>query len=294
MNKKNALIPAVTAGGIVLCTAAFLLIISKLNFDIGVLPSESVVPCNLFFYGAVLLAAAAGAVLSGKSVREGLPANAENTERPRKNQYGAITAVGFGMLLLAFCAGAEGVKELSALTPSVFVIILNFTGAAVMCVTAFATLAVKEIKPWLGFMYSVVGVYFAMRGIVFFRARMAAVTFPEYLAECLTIIFGAVFLVMTGKMLSGNGGRHTRRGVCFWGIGAAVLPVSECFGTLIAKLFFSPEISLRIVSTANDAERAFQELCGVNAYHMAFPPYVHIALGIFAVILLTAESKINE
>lgn len=278
MRKKTA---AVIAGaGTVACTAAMLPIISKMNIKTGVLPRDNALLCYLLYFGIMLVCAVLTAIFGGKNDKS------DASESPVSGSW--TIAMGFGLLLLAICSAQEGIAEIGTVIPLKFLTALDFVGTVLFAVMAFATLSKKTIPAWLGFMYSFGGAYFVVRGMCCFVSRMAVVTFPEYLIECLGTLICGMFFAFAAKVFTGNGGRFTRAAFCFLGTAIAELTISSCLGTLAAKLFLPEEISGRIVFTAGEAEAMFQNLHGIDAYYMSLPTFVHTAAGIFAAVCVAA------
>ncbi len=278
--RKNAAAVIAAGAGTVACTAAMLPIISKMNIKTGVLPRENALFCYGLYFGIMILCAVLAAVFGGKNDKS-------DAEKSPVSGGGTI-AMGFGMLLLAICAAQEGFAEMKSAVPLKFLTALDFVGAVLFGILAFATLSKKSVPAWLGFTYSFGGIYFMARGICCFVSRMAIVTFPEYLIECLGTVVCGLFFVFAAKVLTGNVGKFSRALFCFLGTAIAELTISSCLGTLAAKLFLSEEISGRIVATAGEAEAMFQELHGIDAYYMSLPSFVHTAAGIFAIICVAA------
>ncbi len=276
--RKNAAAVIAAGVGTVACTAAMLPIISKMNIKTGVLPRENALLCYGLYFGIMLVCAVLAAVFGGKTDKS-------DAEKSPVSGGGTV-AMGFAMLLLAICSAQEGFAEIKTAVPLKFLTALDFVGAVLFGFLAFATLSKKTIPAWLGFAYSFGGVYFVARGICCFVSRMAIVTFPEYLIECLSTIICGLFFVFAAKVLTKNEGKFSRALFCFLGTAIAELTISSCLGTLLAKVLLSEEISGRIVSTAGEAEAMFQKLHGIDAYYMSLPPFVHTAAGIFAVICI--------
>lgn len=286
MRKNGIILPIITAAGVVLGTAARMLGIARTDMKTGLLNHDSTLLCNLLYYGAILLTAVCAALVAGFGENGGL-----RKAKASDIVDGKAIAFGAGLLLIALCAAYEGISQFDqlggngsggGLNPSVFLMIIDLAFALILGIIAFVTLYKKEFKPGLGFSYAFGGLYFVARGIYCFMNRMAIATFPEYLIEALSVVLGALFFVMAGKLLSGNEGRLTKNFFCGWGAAVSAMTLSSAIATGLAKLFFSEEISLRIVFSAAEAERNFQFLHGIDAYYLAFPPLVHIAVGVFA------------
>lgn len=277
MNKgKLTLIAA--AVGTLLASAARVFVIAKTDMNTGLIVHGSEALCNILYFVPVLLTVA---VCFVTWVRD------PEADVSGLEGRGAVI-IGFGLLVVAICAGYEGLSERAAVTPSGFLIFVDFLFAGMLCVIAFVTLFLKEFKPGLGFVYAFGGGFCVLRGINCFKDRMVVTAIPEYLIDCLITVGGAVFFLMLARLLSGNAGKLTRGALFGWGIGTAVVAASAYIGDGIAKLFLPSEISDRIVFSANQAEWFYQGLHGRDAYQLAFPSIADGAVGLFAFAALTA------
>ena len=272
----------IAIGGAVLATAARVYAVSRTDMNVGTLFHDTSLICNIIYYGIVVLTVI-GAVLVTRSGKKGAAYDALPGS-------GGVIAIGFGLLVTALSCGYDGILEKGSLSPSLFVMMVDFGSAAILGVIAFITLYKKEFSPGLGFVYVLGGAYYVCRGVNCFVIRMAIATIPEYLVDCLTVICGAVFFVLFAKLLSGNSGKLTVKAVFAWGAAAFVMSVSSFLGAAASKLLLSSDISDRIVFTANEAEKNFQALHGIDAYLMAFPPLPNLALGVFAFVSMLAIS----
>lgn len=295
MSKKRLITPIVMVVGVVLCAAARVFTISQTDMKLGSIKHESEVLCTVLYFGALLISAVLAAVFMPSS-RRSCEDGAQTTLSEIRVSGGAAIAVGFGLLAVGVGAAYDAVLlEKTGMTSAIFMAV-SFAFAAAFVVIAFITLYKKVITPTLGFAYSFGGIYFVLRGIFCFMSRMTVAAIPEYLIEALSAVFGGVFFVMIGKLLTGNEGKLTRNLFCAWGTGAAVLTLSAFLGTAAAKLFLSEEISQRIVFTSAQAAGYFQSVQGVDGYMLAFPAFTNIGLGIFAaatVIALSISRKNN-
>lgn len=254
-------------------TAARVYAVSRTDMKVGTLFHDTALICNLLYYGIIILAAAAGVITFYFDEKRG-------TVFGNKGTF----AIGFGLLATALCCFYDGLVEKKSLTPSLFILIIDFGFAVIFAVIALVTLFKKEFSPGLGFAYVLGGGYYVCRGINCFMIRMAITTIPEYLIDCLTVICGAVFFVVFAKLSSNNGGKMTLKALVAWGSATFVTAVSSFLGAAASKLLLSPEISQRIVFTANEAQNYFQQHKGIDAYLMAFPPLPNIAVGLLAFI----------
>ena len=280
MSKKGKITLIAAGAGFALCLAARIAVITLFtDMKSGFLYNGNEVLCNILLYAGLLAAGIAAFVLTRNE-----PASANPSEK------GCIT-IGFVTLLAAICAGYEGIAEMSALTPSVFLIIADFAGALYMAVLAFSILYKRSFSPGLGFCFSIIGVYCVIRGIYSFMSRMAITTVPEYLAEVLGLVLCACFFAMFAKLFSGNGEKRTMPALCLFGIGAGILTISGALGIIAAKLFAPAEIAERITASAKTAELFYQNNQGRFGYMMTFTPYVNIALGLLAAVGVVVALK---
>lgn len=200
-------------------------------------------------------------------------------------------AIGFAMLLPAMAALYMGyaeavIPEESNISPSPFMMVVNFLFGGIMLVIAFAILYFKEFKPLLGFSMSVAAVYYTLSAMGIFLEVMAITTVPEYLINCISMIFAALFFMQLAVLLSGNEGKHTRLFVSVTGTATAVTIFANSFSVICSALIAPAEVSTRIVSSKEQAEMLYQLAKGDNAYFMSFAPVSAVAAGIFAVVTL--------
>ncbi len=281
--KNIRITPIIIAAGVVLGTAARVFAISRTDMTTGFLFRDTALLCNILYYGIIILTAAAAVISSHIDGKHGVCGTAE-----MKVSAKCAAAVGFGLLAAALCACYDGMGESKAFTPTGFMVFVDYVFAAALGIIAFVTLYMKEFKPGLGFSYVIGGIYFACRGIYCFMSRMVITAVPEYLIDCLTAIFGAVFFAVFARLFSGNGTKAAVKTFFALGSVTCVMTLSSFLGAAVSKLLLSSEISERIVFSANEAEFYFQALHGADAYKMAFPPLPNAALGVFAAIAMTA------
>ena len=279
---------AVLAAGIILSLAARIyVIVAHTDMTTGFLYHGEELLCNLIYYGIIGAAAVASVLTVRVDEKSGVG------EKTAVDIGGAgVTVIGLVTMFAGGFAVFEGVTEFKAITPTNYLIAVDFLFAAILVAIAFVTLAKKRFTPGLGYSYSLIGAYCICRGIYCFMNRMAIVTVPEYLIECVSLIGMSVFFVMLGRFLSGNETKHTRKFVCFWGVGTASITLSSAFGTLIARFAAPEEIRTRIVLSSYDAESFRQASAGANAYKMVAMPWVDLFLGVLiAVSLVTLFTK---
>lgn len=278
---KNGKITLIAAGaGFALCLAARIaVIVFFTDMKSGFLYNGNELLCNIMLYAGLAAAAAAAFALTRKE-----PKDVNPSEK-------SCLVIGFVTLLAAICAGYEGLAETSALTPSVFLIIMDFAWAVYMAVLAFVVLYNKCITPVLGFCYSIIGVYCVGRGIYSFMNRMVITAVPEYLAEVLGMVLCACYFAMFAKQFSHNEEKFTKPALCFFGVGASVLTISGALGIMLARLFAPAEIAERITASSKYAELYYQNNQGRFGYMMTFAPYVNIALGLLAAVGVVVSLK---
>ena len=283
MKKNSKITLAVLAAGVVLSLAARIFVITAhTDMKTGFLYHGDELLCNVLYYGIIVIAAVT-AIFTSKYDEK----NSAFGECTAKSITGAKAAViGFLTLGTGLFAAYEGYTEIHAITRNMFLVIVDFLFGAALIAIAFATLYKKEFTPGLGYSFSFIGVYCVCRGIYCFMSRMAIVTVPEYLIECLCLIVMAVFFVLLGRFLSGNETKRTRKAMCFWGVGTSALTLSSAFGTIIARIAAPEAVRSRIVMTSYDAESFRQASEGVDAYKMVYTPWVNVFLGLLTAAVL--------
>lgn len=289
--RKNAKITlaVLTAGTILSLAVRIYVIVAHTDMTTGFLYHGEELLCNILYYGIILAAAVAAVFTARADEKNGI---GEQTAADIGST--GVTIIGFLTMFAGLFAAYEGIKEIKAITPTKFLIAVDFIFAAVMIAIAFVTLYKKQFTPGLGYSYSLIGAYCICRGIYCFMSRMAIVTVPEYLIECLSLIGMSVFFVLLGRFLSGNETKHTRKAICFWGVGTAAITLSSALGTLIASAIAPEEIRVRIVFSSYAAESFRQASAGVSAYKMAATPWVNFFLGALTVAALAAIFSKSE
>ena len=275
--KKNAkLTLAVLAAGIILSLAVRVyVIVAHTDMLTGFLYHGKALMCNLLYYGIIIAAAVASVFTARVDEKNGIK------ERAASDIGSAGAAVIGSLTMLAgFFAAYEGFMEIKAITPTTFLIIADFLFAAALIAIAFAVLGKKEFTPGVGYSYSLIGAYCISRGVYCFMSRMAIVTVPEYLIECLSLIAMSVYFVLLGRFLSGNETKLTKRFVSMWGTAAASITLSSALGTIIASFAAPEEIRTRIVFTSYEAESFRQASAGADAYKLVATPWVNLVMGI--------------
>lgn len=274
MKKQGKMPLLIMICGVVLCCAARAFAIFCTDMNTGFIVHEKSVLCNILYYGVAVLCAI-GVAITAK--REAI---CEYTGFVN----GKSNVIGFATLILALGIAYEGILELNAVSPSLFLAVVDFVFAVAFVILAFVILARKGINAGIGFSYSFAGVYFVIRGVCIFNERMAIASIPEYLLDMLGIVFGAVFFMVLSKYLTGNGG--TGKAVCFWGAATAAIGISPAIGAVWAKIFGAAELSERITFGYGTAELFFQTHAGDNAYMMTGLYLVNTLLGAFAAVIV--------
>lgn len=245
---------------------------------------------NGLYYGIIIIAAIAAiitAIIDSKSETEPLTGLSIGK--------GRTIAVGLLIMTAAVFAAYEGMDEMKAFTPTVFLIIADFAFAVLMAITAFVTLSNKRFTPIIGYLYSLIGAFCICRGIYCFMNRMAVSTVPEYVIQSLSLITLAIYFVMLARFLSGNCGKHTRKALCFWGVGAASLTFSSAIGAILAKLIAPDDIKKCIVFSSTAAENYRQARAGSDAYNLVVTPPVELVLAlVVALTVVIAFTKPTE
>lgn len=296
--KQIKLTPIVAALGIIGSAAVRFFVITEhteisndpLKRSTGFLFHGDELLWNGLYYGLILLAAIAAiitAAVDGK--RETEPITGAGVGK------GRTITIGLLMMIAAVFAAYEGMGEMNALSPTVFLIISDFAFAVIMAIISFVTLSNKRFTPVIGYLYSLVGAYCICRGVYCFMSRMAVSTVPEYVIQSLSLITMAIYFVILARFLSGNTGKHTRKALSFWGVGAASLTFSAAIGAVIAKLTAPSDIKACIVFSPDAAESYRQARAGSDAYNLVVTPKVELALALIVLVtLIVAFTKPTE
>ncbi|MCH5207449.1 MAG: hypothetical protein J1F04_01085 [Oscillospiraceae bacterium] len=274
MTKNGTASIIALAAGIVLCTAARVVgILFFTDMKTGFLFHESEFLYCVIFYVICAASAVLTAAFAPKYPTEGSGLSKNKT-----------LVVGWIMVFMAALAAWDGISNLSSVNYSLLIIIGDFVAAVYIEIVGIVTLVKKKISAGLGFMYSVVGVYFILRAVEILSQRMVIISVQEYLLEVLGVSAGAVCFALFGKIYSDNGEKRSVFFLRFWGSGAAVITVSTFLGAVLAKLFGPDEISKRITADFIEAQRYYQEnaMSADGSYMMSFVPYVNAVMGIFA------------
>lgn len=283
MKKKVRATLAVSAGALIIGIAArVFIIVVHTDMKTGFLYRGEELLCNLLYYG-VIGAAAVAAIFTARSDEKDL---SEQTAA----DIGVVKTVimGFAAMLAGICSLFEGFDELKAISPMRFRTFSDFIFAAVLLAVAFVALYKKKFTPGLGYSFSLIGAYCICRGMYCFMNRMVIITVPEYLIECLGLIMMSVYFVLLAKFLSGNGQKHTRKALAFWGAGASALTLSGAFGTLIASVAAPDIIRSRIVFSSYAAESFRQSSAGIEAYNLVVTPWTDFFLGVLIAVSMIA------
>lgn len=291
MKKSGKSTLIVMAAGFVLCTAVRLYaIVACTDMNTGFYYHDSELLCNILYYGLIALTFV-GAIVAAHFDLKAASGGAEAADIVD----GKAAVIGFGMLILALCAGYEGMAEAKALTPSSLLIMSDYIFAGGFGILAFVVLYKKEFKPFMGLVIAAGGYYYTMRGINCFKARMVIASVPEYLIEALCAVGAAVTFVLLGRFLSGNAGRFTKKALCGWGSATAVMTLSSAAAAPLADLLAPEEVSKRITPSSYEAELFFQTVRGEDGYMMAYMPLADILMGLFVaaalIVVLLAKHR---
>ena len=276
MTKNGKISIIALAVGFIACLAARTVgILSFTDMKTGFLVHGSEVAYCLIFYGVLAVCAVLTAVFAPKIAPGEEKLSAKGT-----------TIIGAIMLVVSALAILDGFMNMNTPSPFMLIVIADFAGAAYIAAVGIITLLKKKITAGIGFMYSIVGVYFIIRGISAIAQRMVINGIQEYLLEALSVTMGGIFFALFGKVLSGNSEKRSLFFMRLWGSASAILTLSSAFGAIFAKFFGSAEISGRITADFAEAQRFTQEnyMSESGCYMMSIMPYVNIAMGIFAAV----------
>lgn len=290
MNRNGKITLAVMAASVIISTAVRFLVIAKhTDMKTGFIYHGEELLWNFLYYGIIGAAATAAVFIS----RNG------GAKPFKPDKIGSVKAqvVGFLTMVAGMFSLKEGIDEIGAITPTEFLIVVDFVFAVifvtigfftvfrvVLMALGFAKFGKRSFTPGLGYSYTLIGAYCVCRGIYCFMSRMAIIAVPEYAIEIISLIILSVVFVLFGKYLSGNASKRTRGALCFWGTSAAALVLSSSFATIIASFAAPEEVSSRIVFTSYAAESFKQASQGVDQYNLVATPWVNIVLGILAVV----------
>lgn len=287
--KKIKLTPIVLALGIIAGAVVRFLVITQhteistdpMKHSTGFLFHGDELLWNGLYYGIIIIAAIAAIIAAAAdSKSESEPLTGAGLGK------GRTILIGLLMMTAAVCAAYDGRSEMSAFSPTAFLIIVDFAFTLIMGVIAFVTLSNKRFTPVIGYLYSLVGAYCICRGIYCFMSRMAIATVPEYVIQSLSLVTMAVYFVMLARFLSGNSTKRTRMAMGFWGASAASLTFSAALGAVIAKLTAPDDIKSCIVFNANAAENYRQARAGADAYALVVTSPVELALALIVLVTL--------
>lgn len=243
--------------------------------------------CFWLAVGVTLIASIAAAVCDRKK------GSALYTTEVSRVTDGRAGTIGFGLLLPAMGALYSGyaeavIPEESNISPSPFMMIVNFLFGGIMLVSAFVILYKKEFRPGLGFSLTAGAAYYTLCGIGVFLDNMAVTTVPEHLINCLCMAAAAVFFMQLASLLSGNEGKHTRGALAVSGAVSAVMILGSSLAVFASYLMGPAETASRIVTSKTQAEMLYQMSHGDHAYYMSLVPVQLTAAGVFIVMALVA------
>lgn len=288
--KKNSMLSLITAAPafVLLTVARFVQIAGGTDMETGFLLKDNGFLINFSFYGLMLVTLIAVTLLGIL------------TDKKKNSSYytndisvmvdGRAVMLGFPLLLAGAMTAYEGYMQTQALTPSGFIVFIDFVFGAIMLILGFIVLYKKEISKLLAFSLVVPALYYTLRGIGVFLDRMAVASIPEYLIECFTIIGAAIFFMQLAKLLTGNETKHTRTLLCTVGLTTATATLANAVAVILADVIDPYSVSERITSTANAAEIAMQRILptGKFGYHMAYTSWVDVIISVLMVLTLVA------
>lgn len=297
-NSKLSLFAIIPA--FVLCFAArYFQIAYGTDFSTGCLYDDNGFALNFAFYALLIIALAAAIILGIVDKKRG-----SAFYRGGAVTDGRAVMVGFPLLIAGALAAYEGYVQTKALTPSGFLIFVDFLFGAAMLALAFVILYKKEITAALGFSFIIPAIYYTLRGIAVFNDRMVISSIPEYLIDCLTVIGMGVFFMLLAKLLSGNEGKNTRTALCAVGSTTAVLTLSNAAAVIVADVMHPSDIGTRIVSSAEEAERCKQALisgtlfsASDHGYFMSYTSWVDVVMAVMVILTIAAmfaKPRCNE
>lgn len=286
--KKNSIISLLAAiPAFILCTIVRLLqITGGTDMQTGVLFDDNGFLLNFGYYGLLIITAAAVAGLCFLDKKKGSSLFSNDI---RGFVDGKAIMLGFPMLIAGALALYDGYAQSTSLTPSAFLMFVNYLFGGVLLILGFVVLYKKEIKPGLGFCMCIPAIYYTLRGMCVFLDRMVVASIPEYLIETLSIIGAAIFFMLLTKLFTGNEGKMTRTVISAVGITTSVMCLSNTVAVILADVMNINGVGERIVTSTIDAERANQAMLawGRLGYHMAYPCWTDVvfALGILLVVV---------
>lgn len=286
--KNNSIISLIAAiPAFILCTVVrYIQIAGGTDFTSGFLKNENGFLINYGFYGLVILTLAAVVALGLYDKKKG--GALYTNELPSCLTDAKAVMIGFPLVIVGSLAAYEGYAQVNSLTPSGFLIFIDFVFGGAMLIQGFVILYKKEMGVGQGFSLIIPALYYTLRGVGVFLDRMVVASVPEYLIQCLSIIGFASFFMLLSKLLSGNEAKHTRTALTAVGASTAVMALSSATATILADLTDPYGLSARIVSSAAEAERLTQidlQYGSAEYYFMAYMPWVDVAMA--AGILLT-------
>lgn len=286
---KNGIASTVTLiAGVVFCTAARVMgILFFTDMKTGFLFHENELMYCVIFYAILAVSALLSAFLAPKTPQP------ESMELSK----GKTLFLGWIMVLLAAFAAWDGIENMNAVKPLLMIIIGDFAAAVYIEILGITTLVKKKIGAGVGFMYSVVGIYFILRAIAVLSVNMVVLEIQEHLLNALGVTAGGVFFTLFGTVYSGNAQKRTIFFMRLWGAAAAVLTLSSSIGTFAAKFLGSEDISGRITADFSSVQQFYQDnvMSANGSYLMTFVPYVNTLMGIFALVaVIMSFSREND
>ena len=295
MKKNSKTTLAVLTAGVILSLAARIFIIVKhTDMKTGFLYHGDEIFCNALYFGVIAIAmiiAVFTAVADEKRT--------DIKRTPADITGGRAVVLGLLNIITGVFAVYEGAIEPKAVSPSGFLLLMDYIFGAFAVVMGIIMLIKRRVTAYLGFMYVIFSLFSVCRCLYNFTNRMVIITVPEYLIESLSMIVMAVFFALLAKYLAGFGSKSTKPALCFWGVGACALMLSSALGTIIASFAAPEEIRRRIVFSAYEAESFKQASAGVEYYMLTAAPWVEFFMGIvtlasLAVVFMKAKEERAE
>lgn len=271
----------------------FIQVAGGTDMNTGFLNKENGIIINMGFYGSLVIVFAAVLALCLLDKKRN---GAYHSNDIKGFVDGKAVMLGFPLLIAGALTIYEGYAQTKAMIPSGFLIFVDFVFGAAMVIIAFVVLYNKEFKPVLGFCMVLPAIYYTLRGIGVFLKRMAVTTIPEYLIEGLGIIGAAIFFMQLAKLLTGNETKTTRPILSAVGVTTTVMILSNAAAVITADILDPNNVSVRIVTSAVEAEIAEQQkrASGYYGYHMAYASWVDVMIAVCIILTLIALYKKNK
>lgn len=284
-NSKLSLFAAIPAF-IVLFIVRLMLIAGGTDFDHGFYYDENGALANFSYYGLLIITFV---VLLALNITDKKKGSLYHTNAVSQMVDSKAVMLGFPLFVAGALVMYEGYLQTTSLTPSAYLIFVNFVMGAAITIVGFVILFKKEITPAVGFSLIVPALYYTMRGIGVFLERMAVTTIPEYLIDCLSVIGAALFFMQLAKLMTGNESKTTRPIVLSAGLTTALMILSNAFAVIAADVLYPEGAGSRIAANFVIAQTEQQKLLSqfTYGYHMAYTSWadVVIAAGIILAVI---------